>query len=109
MLMNNLRQTGRTTRMLEEAKRLLEQGQKVVIGTAHFSERNLINDMARRMNLPDGYKVELASKLNIDWFNLTLIDIAPKTHFLLDHAVIEIRYPKLLEALHRFDKKEETT
>ena len=106
MLLKQLRQTGRTTRMLEEAKIMLEQGHKVVIVAAHHTERDMINGMARQMGLPEGYKVELAPKLNIDWLNLTLVDAPPKTQLLIDHAVIEVRYAKLVEALHRYDAEE---
>ena len=95
------KRTGRTTRMLNEAIRLADEGRAVyVIAASH--------DHARRLSalLPEdcGVKVEPPdAKGNLDWQATRLQGGHPNCVVLVDHYAIEKHYWCLLDMWHRFD------
>ena len=100
--MESLRATGRTTRMLEEAKQLADAGHIVclVFHTARYA-----NDVRlKQTEHPPLIKYESASSINFDWFTMTIR--GEDCIVLVDHYAIEQRYSQI-EMLHRFDGKED--
>ncbi len=99
---DQLRGTGRTTRMIKEAKRLADEGRSVYIIVDSKSQqqdfRSLIGDDHR------GIHVEVPTGLNnFDWESLRLRGAHPNCVVLVDHYVIERRFAAILKMLHRFD------
>jgi hypothetical protein len=118
-----MNRTGRTTRLLKEAVSLAKEGKTVfVISTGNSLVRGL-----RSQDFPDELKhswyapqssypsVKVkngeivffrAESGNIDWENLTIRgypSTEDKTVVLVDHYVIEMKFKKLLNMLHRYD------
>ena len=106
--MEELRQTGRTTRMLEEAKRLTREGRAVYVIAANKNEQLRI---AKLLGNENPYNNEFGIKIetpdtpgNFNWETLSLIGAHPRCAVLVDHFAIEkhIGY-RLLNELHKFD------
>ncbi|OFV82548.1 MAG: hypothetical protein A2Y78_11265 [Acidobacteria bacterium RBG_13_68_16] len=99
--MRDLRQTGRTTRMLEHAKRLEAEGQVVYVLTA--SERQA--DALRAQLGPETsiQVTPLACVIRLRWDTLQIEGAPPNCVVLVDHYVIETRFGKMLEMLHAYD------
>lgn len=101
-------QSGRTTRMLEEAIRLASEGRAVylVFPTLQRCEsvkRGKMRELTGRERTP-GIKFETPETLtNIDWHTMTLARAHPNCVLLVDHHVIEQRFAAMLKMLHRFD------
>jgi hypothetical protein len=107
---DNLRQTGRTTRLLKEAYRLASEGRAVyVLACRHDYALKMECEFdsmfgpgeSRRMGIkfesPDGLP-------NFDFRTMTLGRGAhPNCCVLVDHYTIELHYARLLQELHRFD------
>lgn len=93
-----LRATGRTTRLIEEAKRLQQQGKPVVVVVATGRQVNEV-----RIKTGDTVRVVHSQSPEWDWNELRLYGLPLETEYLIDHYVIEKKYAKILQALHRFD------
>jgi hypothetical protein len=95
------RGTGRTTRMLELAKSLDAQGRAVYVVVAEGTV-----GLAREKLAGTSVKVESTAFVANGNFNLetmTLRGAHPRCVVLVDHWVIERRYPAMLAELHRYD------
>lgn len=99
-----MRKTGRTTRMLEEAKRLAESGRAVYVIAANDSHARQLERQAGNEYLRLGVKFESpASVGNFDWKELRLLGAHSNCVVLVDHHAIESHFARMLEMLHRFD------
>lgn len=93
-----LRQTGRTTRMLEKAKKLAQEGRAVYILAANRAERSRLKALLGINDL--GISVEALSALsNFDWNNLSLRGAHPNCIVLVDHYALEREIQRRLEGL----------
>lgn len=100
--MDNKRQTGRTTRMLEHAKALAKAGRAVYIIAANEQQRRWLED--RIGQGPMGIKVETWETLrNFDWQTMSLLGAHPNCAVVVDHFAIESRFRRMLEELVRYD------
>lgn len=99
----NLRGTGRTTRMLEEAKRLAGQKLNVIVVADSIASM-------RRMQLEckgNSRGITFAT-CDSPYFNITTLSFSDGRNgiVLVDHHAIEHRLSVALEMLHRFDPAE---
>lgn len=95
------RQTGRTGRLLQEAKRLKQEGRAVYIIAA--TQRHA-QELQRCLPPGTGIKVETPGSCgNFDWETLTLRGAHPNCVTLVDHYAIEHHQGHLLQAWTRFD------
>lgn len=101
-LLGRLRQTGRTTRMLEHAKKLSGEGRAVYIVADNRREvRRLTIELGEGNH---GIKVETPESLgNLDWQTLTLRGAHPNCVVLCDHHTIEDRFGAIVRMLHAYD------
>jgi thymidine kinase len=90
--------TGRTTRLIEEAKRLQQQGKRVVVVVATSHQVNEI-----RIKTGDTIPVVHSQSSEWDWNEMRQHGLPLETEYLIDHYAIEKKYAKILQALHRFD------
>ena len=99
--MKDIRQTGRTTRMLEDARRLANEGAAVYVVFDTVDQAFCsITENDRRL----GIKGETPETLgNFDFDTLRPKGAWPNCVVLVDHWVIEKRFAPLLEMLHRYD------
>lgn len=104
--LESLKGTGRTTRMLQEAIKLSEQGRAVyVVAVSHPHAARLqhvLDEMAGRAN--HGIKVETAQALGFSWEQLRVPGAHDNCVFLIDHGAIEWQFSRVLAELHRFDQ-----
>jgi hypothetical protein len=106
MNMNSLIGTGRTTRMLQEAKRLAESGRAVYVIAATVKDANRLGKQFQELAEKDlGVKFESCSIPNFNWESMKLIGAHPSCVVLVDHFAIEKKYANILNMLHKFDKK----
>lgn len=104
--MHNLEQTGRTTRMVQEAERLAKTGRAVYLvfatpGHAYQELQKFGADKA--VNL--GVSFEHLGGLNtLDLAQMRLVGAHSNCVVLVDHHAIELRFGPVLEMLHRFDE-----
>jgi hypothetical protein len=101
---DKLRQTGRTTRMMQEAKRIAEAGRAVYVMAANEQHRRtLLSEFPDAGSL--GIKVETPDSLpNFDWRRLHSPGAHPNCVFLVDHFAIESQFPALIEMLRRYER-----
>jgi hypothetical protein len=92
-----LRGTGRTTRLIEEAKRLQQQGKSVVIVVATVHQVNEV-----RIKTGNTIPVVHSQSSYWDWDEMRLRGQPLDTEYLIDHLAIEMKYTKVLQALYRF-------
>ncbi len=96
------RRTGRTSRMLDEAKRLASDGVPVTVIASTHSHANVMRAQCH------GYAIEFLSfgcVLNFDWQEMRFRGDR-ETVVLVDHHVIERAFSRILEMLHRFDRRD---
>jgi hypothetical protein len=100
--LEELRYTGRTTRMLEHAKKLDREGRAVYVVVANMNE---ILRVERLLGADiGGIKVETETSLgNLDWQTMRMLGAHPNCVVLVDHFVIESRFAKALAMLHAYD------
>ena len=102
--LESLRQTGRTTRMIEHARKLNSQGRAVYILAANEMERNRIKDLVGKGT---GIKVESTHLFpSWNWESLTLRAAHPNCVVLVDHFAIESKFSRILDMLHAYDQTE---
>lgn len=105
-----LRKTGRSTRMLNEAKRLNDAGRAVYVIANTESEAMRLSDQFKELtDQPTGVKFETPGTIrHFDWETLRPKGAHPNCVFLVDHFVIEQRFARILEMLHAFDSPQTT-
>ena len=97
------RQTGRTTRMMEEAKALARAGRAVYVVLAYPAHKRHLED---KDTVRLGIKFETPTTLsNFDWGTMTLTGAYQNCAVLVDHYAIESHFSRLLAMLHRYDKE----
>lgn len=97
-LSTSLRGSGRTTKLLAEARRVADAGKAVAIVCDNSMDM-------RHLKMAFGtehQKVSFVLSHTLDWEKMALIGL-PDTVVLIDHHAIEDRFAALLEMLHRFD------
>ena len=103
MIHVNSRRTGRTYRMLEEAKRLSRMGFAVYVVAAY--EVQAVHFKDKLKDYP-AIRVETFSTLdNLDHTTLRLRGAWPNCRVLVDHYAIEREYAGILEELVRYDRE----
>lgn len=104
MRTNQAQKTGRTTRMIEEARRLAGEGRAVYVVVDPPSE-DRIKKLTSSPRM--GIKVETTIRGlgNFDWETMSLRNAHPNCVVLVDHYVIEQRFGAMLDMLHRFDEE----
>ena len=97
------RRTGRTTRMMEEAKALARVGRAVyVIFGYPAHNRNLEDEESIQL----GIKFETPTSMsNFDWPTMSLKGAHRNCVVLVDHYAIESYFSRMLAVLHRYDKE----
>ena len=104
MKLESLKGTGRTTRMLGEAKALARQGRAVYVIAATREHAKMLERIAGEEGQQLGIKFETAgSHGNFDWMTMRLTTAHPNCVVLADHYAIEVHFRAALEMLHRFD------
>lgn len=98
----SLRGTGRTTRLIEEAKRLASSGFDVYIIVA--SPYDIARIKADLENNPNNIKVLHANSQNFQWDTLRVYGASPDSIVLVDHNAIERKFYHILGMLHAFDE-----
>lgn len=117
--MENLRQTGRTDRMLRDAIELANNGVPVIIigATSQFCshlifrclklirDSNLVHTINKSkyvIHLPrSNSTISFKNTANLNWTTLTVDYCTDKV--LIDHYTIEQKYSKIIELLHKYD------
>lgn len=98
--MQRLRGTGRTTRMLEHAKRMAGLGQTVYVIAVDARDARrlemLIGAPELGINVMPGLSAE-------EWDRLAVTGASLDSAVLVDHHAIEARYARQLEMLHAYD------
>jgi hypothetical protein len=92
-----LRQTGRTTRLMEKAVQLARQGRAVYVVVSSRAEagigQRVVNKLWVHLHGPraHGIKVETLKDLGdrFDWEQMRVVGSHPNCEFLLDHYVVE--------------------
>lgn len=98
------RNSGRTTRMIDEALRLSREGRAVYVimdnmERARYHQRKLDHEYPY-----SGVKFETPSSPgNFDWGSLRLIGAHPNCVVLVDHFAIERKFGAILDELYRYD------
>jgi len=111
---DNLKQTGRTTRMLKEAYCLASEGRAVYVLACHHDYALKMECEFDSMFGPGesrrlGIKFETPGRLqNFDFQAMQLQGAHPNCRVLVDHYTIESMYARMLQELHRFDPPSET-
>lgn len=108
MKLINLRVTGRTTRMMEDAFRLARGGRAVYVVAANRQEQmrlqTLGGEEAQRLEI----KFETPHSLgNFSWTTMALRGAHPNCEVLVDHYAIESEFAQVFEMLHRYDEERE--
>jgi hypothetical protein len=102
-LMRKLRGTGRTTRMLEHAKKLARAGRAVYVIADNTRDMRRLEILCGEPNL--GIKFETHdSPGNLVWEEMRLRGTHPNCVVLVDHHAIEDRFARVLEMLHAYDE-----
>lgn len=104
--LQKLRGTGRTTRMLEHAKKLALAGRAVyVIADSERDCRRLEIECFKTGEPNLGIKFETPDSLgNFVWEEMRLRGAHPNCVVLVDHHAIEDRFARVLEMLHAYDE-----
>lgn len=104
--MEALRNTGRTTRVIEDAIRLAREGRAVyVLGADYGHAKVLQRIIDKRAGKYHGIKCESPGGLGTqyNWDTGRLEGAHPNCVVLIDHHAIERRYAGVIEMLHRYD------
>lgn len=101
-----LRGSGRTTRMLAEARLQAINGRPVYILTADSDSARLLqkklDDDGENLRIK-AICVDNASASAIDWKKMTLRGFSPNCILLADHSALESLFSGMLSMLHRYD------
>lgn len=94
------RRTGRTTRMLDDAKRLTDDGHAVYIIAANGPQAM---EFRRELSDRPEIKVECRPPEGFNWQTMRVVGAHPNCVFLVDHYAIENKFDTMLKMLHRYD------
>lgn len=114
--LEHLRQTGRTTSMLQQALKFAKRGKTVYVVAAGLVQRDIYKDryrlMVKKPKIVNCFRVDKVFFITVnvadkgvkmfDWDTWTIRGV-PKCEVLVDHCAIEMKYKKALAELHRFD------
>ena len=101
--MRKLRGTGRTTRMLEHAKKLAREGRAVYVIADNTRDMRRLEILCGESKL--GIKFETPSTPgNFEWEAMRLRGAHPNCVVLVDHWAIESKFARVLEMLHAYDE-----
>ena len=101
--MDKLRATGRTTRMLEHAKKLAREGRAVYVIADNTRDARRLQMLCGEPTL--GIKFETPPTIgNLDWEHMQLRGAHPNCVVLVDHYAIEDRFARVLAMLHAYDE-----
>lgn len=117
--MENLRATGRSTRMLEYAVEQAKTGKRVIIySDSHRLQNALIDEIVKlsvvlasqvddrhmrvKLRIAVGEIVFARIDAEFDWVLLRGQSVQPEVVTLVDHAAIERMYPAVTDMLYRF-------
>jgi hypothetical protein len=88
--------------MLEEARRLKNEGRAIYVMAADYQHAKILREQFGDEN--NSVKFETPSSLqNFDWRELRLVNAHPNCVVLVDHFAIEVHFSRLLQMLHRYD------
>lgn len=105
-----MRATGRTTRMLADAKAKALEGRAVYVIAANEAERRRMKEILGNGGESLGIKVETPnSPGNFHWPSMRLVGAHPNCITLVDHFAIEQHFASVLEMLHRYDDTRHNT
>ena len=97
------RRTGRTTRMMEEAKARARAGRGGYVILGHAAHKRHLED---EESIHLGIKFETPTSMsNFDWPTMRLKGAHPNCLVLVDHYAIESYFSRMLAVLHRYDKE----
>lgn len=102
-MLKDLRGTGRTTRMLQHARELANRCQKVCVLCENYRS---LEKMHRAFGEPHpnvSFHTEQTCG-NFSWSELRFRGMNPDTVVLIDHALIESRFGRILNQLHAYDE-----
>lgn len=110
---NNLRQSGRTAKLLFEAIKLWMNGEKVCVVLSNFHDcehhkrrvDSITSIIASLHNIENRIIFITSDDISWNWGTLMRRGCDTNTKYLIDHAAIEKRFETLLTELHRFDPK----
>lgn len=105
--LDSLRQTGRTTRMVNAAIKAAQAGRAVYIVAATDHERKYIECIIERLGFDRyrlGIKVEHPAPHNLEWKIMKLRGAHPNCEVFVDHHAIEVQFRQVLNELHRYDE-----
>ncbi len=101
--LQKLRGMGRTTRLLEHAKKLAREGRAVYVIADNTRDMRRLEILCGEPSL--GIKFETPRSLgNFDWEQMRLLGAHPNCVVLVDHHAIEDRFARVLEMLHSCDE-----
>ena len=104
MKLTQLRQTGRTTRMMEDALQLARGGRAVYVVAANQRELERLRQLGGEEAQQLGIHFETPhSPGNFSWSNVSLRGAHPNCVVLVDHYAIESEFSQMLEMLYRYD------
>ena len=95
--------SGRTTRMVQDALRLLGLGVQSIIVVQDEEKARVIRQMLKPIIV--GVEVRTIDELGqINWeLCRPLYDVNGQTNYIFDHSVIEMRLTAAIDMLHRYD------
>lgn len=115
MKMDDLRQTGRSTRMLNEAEKLSHGGYCFVIAGSVLERDRLMREFLKMFadsrsagenkvyTATGQVSFEAITQIDLDWHTLRPVGCHQSCRVLIDHWVFEKTYGHILKELHRFD------
>lgn len=97
-------QTGRTTRMLEHAISLAQQGRAVYVAMASKEQGEAL-ELQRRIRAAwsTSIQIEPYHDLDINWETMTLRGAHKNCVLLVDHFVIEKKFFRMLQMQEQYD------
>src|SRR5690348_10125997 len=103
--MLTLRGTGRTTRMLESAALIARDGKPVYILVYGSNHRRYLQACCDSVYPDAGIKVETEETVGrFDWDTFRFDGMPSNGVVLVDHFLIESKFPLLVQALHGWDE-----
>lgn len=103
-MMKNLRATGRTTRMLEDAINQAKNGRAVYVIAANTNQMRSLEILGGKEARELGVKFETVGTLgNFDWHTMRIAGAHKNCLVIVDHYAIEHEFASILEMLHRYD------
>jgi len=99
------RQTGRTTRMLNAAAESAREGRRVFVIAADYDHASYLRNRAVDLDSGLGSIVVIPQNESFDWDSFRPLGMRDGDGVFVDHLAVEQRYRHALRALHRFDQQ----